>query len=132
MEQILPAKAYFLAYHSMYIMGGFFVRLAMGMSGFTHGWFGMATACLQDTDAQKTTMGQHHSQVMCDCVSWVMEQTFLACLKHVNLYALPLERSWKAKKTFSFLPNVLLININTAEGLGTMPSRDSLEIRSLL
>lgn len=48
------------------------------------------------------------------------------------LWLLPLERSWKAKKTFSFLPNVLLININTAEGPGMMPSRDSLEIRSLL
>lgn len=71
----------------------------MGMNGFTHGWFGMATACLQDTDAQKTTMGQHHSRVMCDCVSWVMEQTFLACLKHVNLYGCcPWKEAGKQKR----------------------------------
>lgn len=115
-------------------MGGFFVRLAMWMSGFTHHscWFGMATACLQGTHAQKTTVGQHHSQVTCERVNWVMGQIFLACLKHVKLYELPLERSWKAKKIFSSLPNALLININVAGGLGTMPSRDSLEIRSLL
>lgn len=93
---------------------------------------GMDTACLEDTHTQKTTVGQLHSHAMHECVNWVMEQICLACLKDVKFYELPLERSWKAKKIFSFLPNVLLININVAEGLGMMPRRDLQEIRSVL
>lgn len=105
----------------------------MWMRDFTHHsyWFGMVTACLQGIHAQKAKVGQLHSQAMCDCVSWVMGQTFLISLADMNFYELP----WKEvgrQKIFSFLPNILLLNINAAEGLGMTPNRDTLEIRSLL
>lgn len=90
----------------MYITGGF-VGLSMWMSDFTHHscCLGMAAACLQDTHVQNITVGQHHSQVMCDLVMWGTGRRFLACLEHMNLYKLPLERNWRGKKMFfpSFL-----------------------------
>lgn len=81
--------------------------MSMWMSDFTHHscCLGMAAACLQDTHVQNITVGQHHSQVMCDLVMWGTGRRFLACLEHMNLYKLPLERNWRGKKMFfpSFL-----------------------------
>lgn len=90
----------------MYITGTF-VGLSMWMSGFTQSscHLGMATACLQDKCAQNTTVGHHHGQVMCDWVIWGIGWRFLVCLEHMNLYKLPLERNWKAKKGF-LLPSL--------------------------